>query len=225
MTSPPLNQKTAAVRCGCGWRSTRVWRSCESCDGPCECAGNGYGHCAKCNSPVSTRAQRRTWAVMDAEINGKCCCTCREKKPLSEFSKQSRSADGKHAQCKPCSVAAARASRAATDRSVLADRQRRYNAARPVEKRRAAYLRSKERTQAAIAAYQKANPEKHAARLEARAAVAKGQLVKPSECSACHLAKPVEAHHHDYSKPLDVQWVCRTCHARIHRKYKEAVAS
>lgn len=35
----------------------------------------------------------------------------------------------------------------------------------------------------------------------------------------CHLCggKDAEMHHHDYSKPLDVNWLCKSCHSFIHR--------
>lgn len=63
------------------------------------------------------------------------------------------------------------------------------------------------------------SPEMLKARVSARRAVwnavYRGTLVKPASCSDC--GKPVpkidlEAHHEDYKKPLDVTWLCRTCH-------------
>jgi ribosomal protein S27AE len=39
--------------------------------------------------------------------------------------------------------------------------------------------------------------------------------IKRKPCEACGNAK-AEAHHEDYSKPLDVQWLCRRCHFRHH---------
>jgi hypothetical protein len=48
------------------------------------------------------------------------------------------------------------------------------------------------------------------------AAVQSGDLVRPDTCSACEdECKPV-AHHDDYHKPLDVRWLCGSCHGKHH---------
>ena len=36
------------------------------------------------------------------------------------------------------------------------------------------------------------------------------------------LARAVKAHHDDYSKPLDVRWLCASCHAQFHIGKSEA---
>jgi len=40
----------------------------------------------------------------------------------------------------------------------------------------------------------------------------KGILTKPDSCEQCGQTKGLVAHHHDYSKPLDVIWLCHSCH-------------
>lgn len=32
----------------------------------------------------------------------------------------------------------------------------------------------------------------------------------------CHCGAPAEMHHPDYSKPLEVEWLCKRCHAEQH---------
>jgi len=53
-----------------------------------------------------------------------------------------------------------------------------------------------------------------------RRAITSGDLVRPESCEKC-LGTPskavdgrskIQAHHHDYSKPLNVQWLCAKCH-------------
>lgn len=40
-----------------------------------------------------------------------------------------------------------------------------------------------------------------------------GRMVRPDACSRCgRSAKMIEAAHHDYAKPLDIEWLCRHCH-------------
>ena len=53
------------------------------------------------------------------------------------------------------------------------------------------------------------------ARSEAQYAMRTGRLV-PQPCEECG-AERVEAHHDDYSRPLDVRWLCRRHHSYQHR--------
>jgi len=60
-------------------------------------------------------------------------------------------------------------------------------------------------------------PERAKARVDCRVAVNKGILTRPTVCSMCDKTAFTEGHHSDYSKPLDVVWVCKGCHTKIHR--------
>ena len=72
------------------------------------------------------------------------------------------------------------------------------------------------------------NREKHLAQRKLLYAVRVGKLTRPSVCSKCGIVpvprrdgiSGVQAHHYDYSKPLDVQWLCSLCHNTERRKYK-----
>ena len=44
------------------------------------------------------------------------------------------------------------------------------------------------------------------------------KLTKPTSCSVCGGSdRRIEAHHEDYSKPLEVSWWCSLCHQRHHQ--------
>jgi len=61
-----------------------------------------------------------------------------------------------------------------------------------------------------------AQRHKHEARWKARRAIAAGRLVR-RPCEVCGAPK-VDAHHDDYSRPLEVRWLCRTHHREHHAK-------
>ena len=54
-------------------------------------------------------------------------------------------------------------------------------------------------------------PEREKARQKAH-----GLPLQP--CSVCASPESVHRHHPDYTKPLDIVYLCRTCHAVHHRK-------
>ena len=43
-------------------------------------------------------------------------------------------------------------------------------------------------------------------------------LIKPNKCTLCFKEEKIEAHHPNYDKPLEVVWLCRSCHGKVHRK-------
>ena len=43
-------------------------------------------------------------------------------------------------------------------------------------------------------------------------------IQKPDKCSMCGKKDNIQAHHNDYSKPLQVAWVCVKCHAKFHSR-------
>lgn len=60
-------------------------------------------------------------------------------------------------------------------------------------------------------------PEKNRAGNLLRLAVFKGKIQKPKNCEKCNYeAKRIEGHHMDYSKPLEVLWLCVSCHRKLH---------
>ena len=67
--------------------------------------------------------------------------------------------------------------------------------------------------------YIRNNPIKRSVQDKVYYAVKTGKLIKPERCEYCNRkAQRIEGHHEDYSKPLDVIWLCRSCHGKIHRQ-------
>jgi hypothetical protein len=63
--------------------------------------------------------------------------------------------------------------------------------------------------------YKVEQPDRRAAHIAVGNAIRDKRLHK-QPCAFCGQADDVEAHHHDYAKPLDVTWLCKPCHRRFH---------
>jgi hypothetical protein len=69
------------------------------------------------------------------------------------------------------------------------------------------------------------HPEKVRTARIVRSALESGNLIRPLRCDHCDIIPPkmrdgrsgIQAHHEDYSRPLDVIWLCYGCHIEIHR--------
>lgn len=84
--------------------------------------------------------------------------------------------------------------------------------------RRQQQLQTRERERARKMKWKRDNPEKHCAHQLVHQALKRGRLTKPTTCARCEAVTPhTQAHHSDYTKPLDVEWLCRICHAEEHR--------
>lgn len=70
---------------------------------------------------------------------------------------------------------------------------------------------------------QLANPVEHAARARVREALVSGAVAPVRACQRCGASAKTEAHHPDYAKPLDVEFLCRGCH-RLADKGKRRVS-
>jgi hypothetical protein len=60
------------------------------------------------------------------------------------------------------------------------------------------------------------------------AALRDGTLTRPRLCEACQTSgqtytdgrAPLQAHHADYNRPLDVMWLCKRCHHQWHCEHQ-----
>lgn len=154
----------------------------------------------------------------------KICFKCGEEKPIEMFYKHAMMADGHLNKCKECTKRDVR-----ENRKDKVDYYREYDAwrfqARDEEReRRDRYART-ERGKAALKKatdkFKSVNPDARAAHVLLGNAVRRGEIKKPECCPQCGQFKPsrqIHAHHEDYSKPLEVVWMCAMCHVEHHGK-------
>jgi hypothetical protein len=157
------------------------------------------------------------------------CTKCKTEKPRSEFYRRTGTPKGLCPWCKDCNHKAHREYRATARGQELAKlaskRYHRSEYGKEMNRQRArqyaADPKNKKRIRARIRKYQKRNLLKSATKSAVWRAVRAGRLLKPTACSCCREKVIVYAHHEDYSKPLDVIWLCRQCHNDLHVRKRD----
>ena len=150
----------------------------------------------------------------------KTCFKCGNEKPISEFYRHPQTNDGFLGKCKECTK-----SDVTKKRSENLDRYRKYDRDRNTLPHRLEAIKTYQKTEEGKKVHIKANrrfieenPEKRQAHIALNNAVRDGKLVKPSTCDDCGFSGTLHGHHEDYTKPLEVIWVCPPCHAQRHKK-------
>jgi hypothetical protein len=152
------------------------------------------------------------------------CSPCSEIKDLSDFPFQKKSSTGLAGVCRKCSYQ--------RNKIALQRRRNRYPLkeltykreyqSRPEIRRkvRERYVQNRNANPEKFKAKEaiQKQSEKGKARNALRIAVHAGKIIKPEKCERCKTDGYVEGHHPDYSKPLEVVWLCRPCHRKVHWK-------
>lgn len=139
----------------------------------------------------------------------KTCAGCNQVKPDLDFRTRAAAPHLLQSLCKCCESEKARAykkTRAGANSQSTAE---------------AAYKRSpkgKEAIKRSKQAQRERNPDRLAARSALRHALVAGKVRKWPVCAMpCCQETRVQAHHADYSRPLDVVWLCKAHHSAAHR--------
>jgi hypothetical protein len=125
----------------------------------------------------------------------KTCFKCFRTLPLDDFYRHSKMSDGHLNKCKDCTKTDSRRHRWENiEQERARDRERPYR----ISQSRVPPMRRKAQTAVGNA-------------------VRDGRLDRPDSCSRCGSdGSRIEGHHNDYSKPLDVVWLCVPCHRVVH---------
>ena len=154
----------------------------------------------------------------------KVCKECNSEKDLSAFYKHPQMQDGHLNKCIECVKKIVKKHRDLNIEKIKAyDRERAKTPERMAKHRE--YARSEKGKlshKKALDNYKKRYPLKYASRVITGNAIRSGKLIRASNCSECGSKEKIEGHHDDYTKPLEVRWLCEKCHKNWH-KYNEPI--
>jgi hypothetical protein len=152
------------------------------------------------------------------------CKVCHQIKPFDQFYKHARLSDGRLNKCIECLKIHIKAYR-----EKHAERYKVYEQARANLPHRVAQRREYIVTDAGKAArkratenYRKKYPMKYATKIIFGNAIKNKLIIPENQCSMCASTNQIEGHHDDYTKPLEVRWLCSKCHKQWH-KHNQAI--
>lgn len=147
------------------------------------------------------------------------CRKCKAVLALSEFYKHPQTGDGYLNHCKKCKCSyASKQYEIGRQNPDWVAKERKRTRERNI--RLKYWEKNKHKKRSVNRKWLTNNPEKRTAHLKAYSALKSGKLIK-KDCEICAAKKEttmIHMHHADYSRPLDVVFLCTTCHKKLHRK-------
>ena len=126
----------------------------------------------------------------------KMCPCCEKTLPLTEFAQDNSKTDGRTSFCKDCRNVYKKQYRSTGNGKITG---------KSYQNKRSLF-----------------SPEKDKAKAIISKMLSKGIITKPSRCEICGSESSIQGHHPDYSKPYEVYWLCKDCHAFVHSQaYKD----
>ena len=150
------------------------------------------------------------------------CKQCGVVKPLDEFYRHSAMKDGYLNICKVCKRDYQKGRhRDFPDKSRAIDRAKRSRNPKLYRKLRQSWDRNNaDKSRALKSGWIARNPEKRRAHMDLHNAIKSGK-VKKGPCRDCGSTRLIHGHHEDYSRPLDVIWLCPKCHGKLHQHRRD----
>lgn len=146
------------------------------------------------------------------------CFKCAEVKPLDDFYKHAAMGDGRLGKCKACTKSDVSKHRQENLLKIRAyDRMRgsmpHRVAARVEYQQTPAYAESHRKS---IDRWLQEHPDRRKASIAVGNAVRDGRLIRWPVCAIPECSDKPQGHHPDYSRPLDVVWLCPSHHRQAH---------
>ena len=142
----------------------------------------------------------------------KTCFKCKKEKPFDSFYKHSGMADGFLGKCKECSK-----------KDSIEHRNKNLEKVREYDRIRASNPERKKASIAISAAWRQEDKRRIQCHNAVSRAIKSGKLIRQS-CERCGNENSL-AHHEDYDKPLEVNWLCQICHKQRHKEINQFLRS
>ena len=134
------------------------------------------------------------------------CFKCGELKEEIDFYRHPKMVDGRLGKCKEC-----------TKKDVGENYRNNINHYINYEKERSCNKERRERAIFYEGKRRKLSPDKFVATRKVSNAIRNGRLLR-APCEVCGSIANINAHHEDYSKPMEVRWLCWDHHMAAHGK-------
>jgi hypothetical protein len=154
----------------------------------------------------------------------KTCRECEIEKPLEAFYRNPSGRPGHRNLCKECTAAYSKVRYAkdpqGINRRTVLSRKKKPENQRAASKRH--YDRHREQMHEKNRRVLAERRDQAEAVWAVNAAVKAGRMSRPGNCSKCGSADNIQGHHEDYSKQLEVVWLCARCHTELHWERRRA---